>query len=569
LVAGRAEHLLGFQRGRPGRNCRFERGDLRSGAVRVGWLILFAVTACRTPAPPPVITPPEPVAEVIHEVDSGTAEPPPPDDWYEVAPSPSLATLERSVLHDAGVPISDRQHFPEPYSTLDGVFTFRGNPQRTGGAFGTIPDSPSKLSVAWVARTTDGAAPWFGGSGWTGQSAIVRWPAVVRHSMTKLGARRFDDDFIEVLQGSLDGHVYFLDLLTGRQTRPPLDTRNPIKGSVSVDPRGYPLLFVGQGIPDHAPIGLRVYDLITHREVFFLPGHDPDAPRHEWGAFDSSGLLNRRTDTYVVGGENGLVYLLHLNTRFDPIALTLTLAPEVTRYRYHHPHTDTFGVENSLSVTKNLAFFGDNSGLLQALDLRTFTPLWAFDAGDDTDASLTIDVEAGHPFLYTGCEVDRTGPKGKTHLRKLDALTGAQQWDVTRACLGATGPPKKIDAGLFATNVVGKGDVADLVYFTLSRCPGPENGAVLALDKATGREVWKVDLPHFSWSSPTLLTSASGKSYLLQGGIDGVVRLLDARTGVEVAHVQLEGGIESSPAVFNEHVVLGTRADRIYGLTIH
>jgi outer membrane protein assembly factor BamB len=311
-----------------------------------------------------------------------------------------------------------------------------------------------------------------------------------------------------------------------------------------------------------------VYELIGNRQVFFLPGHDPDAPRHEWGAFDSSGLLNRRTDTYVVGGENGLVYLLHLNTHFDPIALTLSVSPEISRYRYRHPHSLTFGVENSLSIVRNLAFFADNSGLIQAVDLRTFTPLWAFDAGDDTDASITIDLEKDTPILYTACEVDRTGPRGSTHLRRLNGLTGKLEWNVEKACLAVTGPPKKIDAGVFATNVVGQGDVSDLVFFTLSRCPGPENGVVYALDKATGQEAWHLDLPQFSWSSPTAVTTPSGKTYLLQAGIGGQVRLIDARRGSVVAQVQLEGDIEATPAVFENRVVIGTRADRIYGLII-
>lgn len=480
----------------------------------------------------------------------------------------ALAQVQHELLGDAGIPESDRQVFPDDYTQVEGIFTFRGNTRRTGGAVGTIPDEPSRLVVAWQQHTGRSAAPWFGGTGWTGQPAIIKWPAVIRHSMTKLGARRFDDGFVEVVQGSLDGYVHFYDLLTGKPTRPGINTGNPIKGSVSVDPRGYPLLFVGQGIPEGAPIGLRLYNLISHEQVFFLPGMDHDAPRTYWGAFDSSGLLNRKTDTYVVGGENGLVYLLRLNTLFDPIALTLSVKPDVRKYRYHHSHTLTPGVENSLSVVRNLAFFGDNSGLLQAVDLRTFSTVWTFDAGDDTDASLTIDLSEGDPVLYTGCEVDRTGPKGFTHLRRLDGLTGTQRWDVTYACLGATGPPKKIDAGVFATNVVGTGDVSDLVFFTLARCPGPENGAVVALDKATGREVWRFELPHYAWSSPTLLKTRSAKSYLLQAGIGGLVRLLDARTGREVTHVQLEGDIEASPAVFNEHVVLGTRADRIYGLTI-
>ena len=67
-------------------------------------------------------------------------------------------------------------------------------------------------------------------------------------------------------------------------SRPALVTGNSIKGSVSLDPRGYPLLFVGQGIPQTRPIGLRVFELINHREVFFLPGSDKAAPRRGWGA---------------------------------------------------------------------------------------------------------------------------------------------------------------------------------------------------------------------------------------------------------------------------------------------
>jgi outer membrane protein assembly factor BamB len=149
----------------------------------------------------------------------------------------------------------------------------------------------------------------------------------------------------------------------------------------------------------------------------------------------------------------------------------------------------------------------------------------------------------------------------------LDALTGAVLWTNSFECRGAL-TPKKIDAGLFATPAIGSGDVAGLVFFTLARCPGPDDGVLLALDKATGAEVWRLPMAQYAWSTPTLVKDEDGVSYLLQGGIGGVLRLVHAATGREVTSLKLSGDIEASPAVFDDVVVLGTRSDRIHGVRI-
>lgn len=566
--------------GARGANTAMQRRHL-SVLVALG---LCLASACRTspPAPvtpPPPAAPPPPVASTPAPSPAPLSVAPPAEPSRPLKPEPRIFDVKSNDTQLASYhvtltgqeldtpPSRLAQIFPEQYSSATGIFTFRGGPTRTGGAWGTCPMREHKLELVWTAETTHGLPPWFGGAGWTGEPVIIQWPDVIRHSMTRLGRRRFEKDFVEVIQGSLDGSVYFLDLRTGKPTRPPIITGNPIKGSVSLDPRGYPLLFVGQGIPQKKPIGLHVYDLITHQEVFFLPGRDKASPR-TWGAFDSSGLLNRTTDSYLLGGENGLFYALKLNTDFDSIKLTLKVRPEVLRYRYTPEGSPHYGIENSISVVGNLAFFADNGGTIQAVDLRTFKPVWAFAAGDDTDASLPVELEDGRPVLYTGTEVDKTGPRGKSWLRKLDGLTGRVIWERSYPCVGSLGPPKKIDAGLFATPLVGTGDIGQQVVFTLSRCPGFTDGLMVALDKATGEERWRKPLDNYAWSSPTACKDDQGHTFILQGDILGTVHLLDARTGAELDSIKLPGLIEASPAIFGDMAVLATRGNWIHGLRL-
>ena len=64
-----------------------------------------------------------------------------------------------------------------------------------------------------------------------------------------------------------------------------------------MDPRGYPLLYVGQGIPEangrSVDIGTRIFSLIDQSLLFFLDGDDPFAQR-SWYAFDAAPLVDAR-----------------------------------------------------------------------------------------------------------------------------------------------------------------------------------------------------------------------------------------------------------------------------------
>ena len=193
------------------------------------------------------------------------------------------------------------------YTDVEGVTTFRGNNYRDSAAHGNIPDDPEELEIVWsvaVSQIDD-----WGGVGWTGQCAIVRWPEEVVRIMN-VREEKQGGPLTEVIYATLDGRIYFLDLYDGQATRPAINIGAPIKGSVTVDPRGYPLLYVGQGIPEvdgrSVDIGTRIFSLIDQELLFFLDGDDPFAQR-SWYAFDAAPLVDGATDTMLQVGENALI----------------------------------------------------------------------------------------------------------------------------------------------------------------------------------------------------------------------------------------------------------------------
>lgn len=226
-----------------------------------------------------------------------------------------------------------------------------------------------------------------------------------------------DSLFVEVICASLDGSVYFVDLESGVFSRKPIKVNNPIKGSVSIDPRGFPILYVGQGIANKKEFGFRIFSLIDQRLLYFLNGSDSFSIRN-WGAFDGAPLINAGNDVMYLGGENGLLYCVKLNTRFDSLTSEIAVAPQEWKLRYKVNEAHKVGIENSVAAFGDKIFFADNHGYVLAFNLTTLKPLWVIHNHDDTDASLVIQPEAGVPYLYTGSEVDKQGKTGFAYLKK-------------------------------------------------------------------------------------------------------------------------------------------------------
>ena len=451
------------------------------------------------------------------------------------------------------------------YAAIEGVTTFRGTNYRDGGAYGEIPENPRALFVAWQKRI--GSLDNWTGVGWTGQASVVRWPADLRAQMNINRAKKNKNGLTEVLYATLDGHIYFLDLEDGQETRGAINIGAPIKGSLTVDPRGVPLLYCGQGIYEfengkRVQCGTRIWSLIDQQQLYFLNGSDSKAHRH-WFAFDCSPLVDGATDTMITAGENGVLYKVKLNTR--QAADQVSVDPTVTRYTYKQKVDGKLGTENSVAVYNSYAYFANNTGIIQCVDLNAMELIWSYADGDDTDASLVIEPEAdGQVALYAVNEVDKRGSRGASQMIKLNALTGEVLWSVDSDHIYQN---DENGGGGFATPAVGKGSLSDLVYFHICRTEHT-HGMLYALDKRTGETVWARSLERYGWSSPTCLYAPSGKGYVLVGSSDGTLRLLDGLTGEDVASVQLNGNIEGTPAVFDDMIVVGTRGSVIYGIKI-
>lgn len=473
-----------------------------------------------------------------------------------------------TVHGDDGAPLSARDarrivSFPDQddYTEVSGVLAFRGGPWRIGGAFGSAPVAECTLTKVWEHGTSSSSAldaSW-AGSGWTGQPLLVDWPEATRRAMT------VKTDGPEVIYPVLDGRIYRFSLADGTATTAPMETGNAFKGTGAIHPRGNPLLFAGQGLPGANPMSFLGVDLTTDDVIYRRPA-DPLAPR-QWLANDSSALIDAASDTLVTAGENGVLYRIELRTSIDSKTGQPTISPTITRLVHRSPRSSRYGIESSITAYHNLIWFTDNDGHLLCVDIATMQVLWARDIGDDSDATMPLEVTDEGLALYTGNEVDRRGAEGGprvSNLRKIDALTGKVLWQ--RDVPVHYDPDS--NGGLLGSPLIGDGDLEGTVVFNVARTTAPGAGTVYALDTKTGRVKWTRELDQYSWSTPTAVRDDAGRSVILLGDVSGLMHVIDPATGEDRSSLQLDGAIESSPAVFDDMVVVGTRGGLIYGLRL-
>lgn len=457
---------------------------------------------------------------------------------------------------------SELNNLEDPYHDADGIFTFRGSPSRNPNFFGRIHGDSACINVDWVFNThidttLTSHGRWGGGTGWTGQPLYIHWPDSLLNQF-----RNSNDTLVnrvtsqELVVASLCGQIYFLDFISGQETRPSIDTKNILKGTPSIHPFLNGNLYIGHGVPNHGPFGHAVFDLYSHKQKQFF-GKDRSAWRR-WGAYDSSPL--------VIGGflfrpgENGTLYKYHIED--DSLKLHSTLRYSLSQYKASP------GIESSMAVCHNYGYITDNVGNIICLNLNTLKPVWHYRNHDDTDSSPVIDMEDGIPYLYSGCEVDRQGDSGLSYFVKINGLTGEMIWEDTLRCRRIHHDDKILDGGMFSTPLLGDGDCNNMIFSNFCTNTIANKGSLVAFNKHDGTILYETPTRQYSWSSPVAFYNDNDEMFLFTGDAAGYVYLIKGKTGEIVTSKRIGSNFESSPIIVDDKIIIGSRGNKIFKISL-
>ena len=438
---------------------------------------------------------------------------------------------------------------PGPINTkIAGLTTFRGNATRTYYGQGPVPKDPK---IIW--RYTGGSAGdlcsssenkgetkvWCG-TGWTGQPNVVEWKGKT-----------------QVRFGAYSGAVHVVNGATGEDMKRPFQTGDIIKGTVTSDPDGYPLLYSGSRDNYFRILAL---DRGKRMEELWKLSAD-SAPNQVWNDdWDSSPLVIG--DYLLEGGENSWFYVVKLNRGYGPDG-KVKVDPQV---RAVFPGYDDqlfadvgdqeVSIENSPAFRDGIVYFANSGGLVQGWDVsavlkggKKVERVFRYWTGEDTDATVVIDEDG---FLYAASELERFNARSEEagQLVKLDPSKPDDPVVWKKRIPGNGG-----DGGIWAT----PGLHAETVFVTTN------TGRLLALKMENGKKRWEIDLPPPTWTSPVIVDGV-----LIVGDCEGNLRAYDVTDPTkkpdQIWKVKLEGCIEATPAVWKGMVYVGARGGAVYGI---
>lgn len=470
---------------------------------------------------------------------------------------------------------------------IGGILTYRGSYTRNTLSYGEPLSSADRLNISWEYKTgrflKDDGINYWSGNGWTGQPLAVCWTEEWKKRMNLYPEALIKDDLVEIIYPGMDGRIHFLDMETGLETRDSINVGMIFKGTCTLHP-DYPLLICGSGDSAIGLFGEQVcarvfiYSLIDGTKLYEFAANDDMATR-SWHGFDSSPIIDAASDTVIFPGENGVLYTLHLNTKYDEASGRLTVSPDETvKYAFMSYAADIryeaseycngSGSESSAAIWRNYLFFGDNGGIFQCLDLDTMKPVWVQDLLEDINSSPVLESEDdGQMYIYVGTTLKYgydAHHTGEACIYKLSAMTGEIIWKKPYEVHTMNG----YAGGILSSGASGKGSIEDYIFYAVSKTPSVDTGYIVALSKKTGEEYWRIELKCDAWSSGVIVYCGDGSARLIQCCGNGDVLLIDAESGRIIDSVNFGANIEATPVIAGDRLAVGLRSEYIAGIRI-
>lgn len=424
-----------------------------------------------------------------------------------------------------------------------GLLMFRGNISRSYYGEGSITQTPEifwrypKKPLCSESTVGNRTHVWCG-NGWTGQPVV--WDK--------------ENGNKEIIFGAFDKNVHFVDADTGQDTRDPFPTGDIIKGSVALDPDGFPLLYFGSR---DNKLRIGALDKGNMVELWSLDAYEVKGLwNDDW---DGNPLIHN--DVLYEGGENGWFFAIKLNRHYDSEG-KVAIDPKIL---FKMPSYDDgflkllgdsdVSIENSVAMYKDRVYFANSGGRILGLDVsqieKGIAPV-VFDywTGDDTDASIVIDDDG---MLYVASEEERYNERSREvgQLIKLDPSLSLDPlvWNIH------IDKPKNSDGGIWATPALWQ----NYLFVPTNK------GDLLKVDKNSGEIVWKDDIGFHAWSSPVISNDT-----LIVANCSGEVRGYDLKetnpNQIWKFNLESKSCIESTPALWDNTLYFGARDGYIYAL---
>ncbi len=477
----------------------------------------------------------------------------------------------------------------EPWGSVTGLTMFRGSPTRTFYGVGPLPADPKVLwkypeKPMCSFSEAEGVRKQWCGNGWTGQPVVWERP----------------DGVTEVIFGAYDGAVHFVNAKTGKDTRPKFQTGDLIKGSVTLDPDGFPLLYFGSR--DNK---LRILSLDANGIDGFpveLWALNANVVKGKWNN-DWDGNPVVIDDILFEGGENSWFFAMKINRSYTDVVDTngkitgekkVAVAPEIifkipgwNDELLKNVGDSTVSIESSLTFYGDRVYFANSGGRIVGLDISNIengvAPI-VFDywVGDDTDATTVVDEKG---MLYVSAELERKNEPAASRIAELGQfikLDPYKQTIVGQAVAAdgtittqTSGDPYvwgvKVPKGTADKGGIWATPALSGNYFYVAT----HTGRLMTVDKETGAITSESYIGEHAWSSPIVIENAdsSGTKKLLvatcaAGGLNQY-SLSDPAHPKLTNTMPLASGscIESTPTVWKGQIFTGSRDGYFYSFS--